>query len=446
MKKTFLSLTLLLCCGTNINAMNFEEELILKKMCKEINIEEFERRKKGKGYSGYTILPSNKINTDNIEDVEYNWNKVLWNELYRHFVRSVGTSNRRDNTYLITLLIKSGVNPTELFEFADSWRTTNLYFALRYSELNILDILLKSKHIKINVKDGNGEPAIFEIIHRHGHRNDEIELLKKFIGCDANINITNSKGDNFIMKLLASNFLATNVLKILNFLIFSLNINVGNQNETGQNVFHILAEQGTKDQGIGYTPSINFGATHHFKPIKNIVFILREKNSRLLKMPDYKGNTPLDIALRPFSLILNESYYKNSGMYGSLYIPHYMPIEFPSLFISNEKRKDEFDKLQSYYLNKLNEFTKSLHSQQKKLSSDITNFEIKHMDLTDQLTTILKNPPETDVFECIADKIKKLTDKEAIKKNKDEIEKSFDLIVQLLEAKDVASYFKSMHK
>ncbi len=374
------------------------------------------------------------VHTSNAEDVEYDWNMVLWEELYNN-------NNNNNNMNLIEALIEKGVNPTKVFKIFENFTSTNLHTALHNSEPEIVDILLEGKNIKLDVKNSDGDPALFSIIRKDiidsdGKKvdNHKIKLLKKLIGVGANINITNSKGNNFLMQLLASYIKTSSLLEIVNFLTSSTKLNVSLQNETGQNVFHILAKQGTVDHGFYCrTPYIEFGAIHHFKSIASTVLLLREKNSRLLEMPDYEGNKPLDIALGPFCLSYDKSYYENPGIYGSLDLPYYMPIGFTSLFISNEKRKDKFDKLQSYYLNKLNKFTKSLHSQQKKLSSDSdTNFEKKYRDLTDQLTTILKNPPETDVFECIADKIKKLTDKEAIKKNKDEIEKSFDLIVQLL--------------
>ena len=391
MKITLLSLTLLLCCGTNINAMSFENKLVLKRMCKEINTTEFAKKQKTPNTScRHMIKPINMGKFDvcsrNLEDVEYDWNNVLSNELV-HNMQFSRTSNGSDNTNFITLLIKNRVNPTKLFKYGID--TTNFHYALSFSKPKIVDILLQCKNIKLDVKDGSGKPIIFELITRdiidsNGNKigNDKVELLKKLIQCGSNTNITNALGNNFLMQLLSSDFidssLDTDGFEIVNFLISSTKLNIDKQNKTGQNVFHILAKQGTKEQRNDYTHinsiiptnyTIHFGTTHHRKTIEDIVFLLRKTNAKLLEKTDYQENTPLDIALnKSFSTIYNIS------RYDSPVIPSCTPVKFLCLFIPSEQEiaefKNTFSKLQSYYLNHLKEAFSTMQNYNSKESRE----------------------------------------------------------------------------
>ena len=134
MKKTFLSITLLLCCGTYMRGMEISKKDKEKINC-EINLlnkELLEIRKR-------EISTRQEADLVTLKDGGCDYNHLLKTEL------RLGLYGKKvyDNTWFIKSLIKKGVNPVE----GETYDNTALNYAFINSDIKTIKILLESKHI-----------------------------------------------------------------------------------------------------------------------------------------------------------------------------------------------------------------------------------------------------------------------------------------------------------
>ncbi len=327
---------------------------------------------KGDLFGGRVIQPLNMTApeslNENIEDVKYDYNEALYLEL------------NHENMKLIKIMIENGFNPTMIFR--KSW--SHLYYALQHSKNSILDILLASPNNDVNVKNEHNdkEPAFFGLVYGYNKTTDEkVTLFRKLIDKHgAKIDITNYKGNTFLMKLLATDCGWTSSFTDVPVMVEELithKPNLNTKNNKGEGVFHILAKRALTRQINGEVGAIDF-----IKKIKKIASLLLESGAKL-DTPDNNLDTPLDVAIKTDFAIC--------PYYNHVYVtpfPPCKPVAYLSAFIPPKQQikefEETFDKIINYY-------KRTLSKRLIQYELEISHYQVmKKYSKTEKLTTYLQ--------------------------------------------------------
>lgn len=369
MKKIFLSITLLLCCGTYVRGMEITEtnKINLKKIFDDENIlivncrikrnprssRDFITTSNDKHpfdyctYNTQSTTARNRVKSfdeeEFIKNSKYgNYKDILLLELHEHKNYFGG------NTRLINSIVKCGVNSAEI-----------LQYALGNSPFNIIELLLESPYVDVNTsKDSNRTPSFFELIENGKlTTNQKIKIFEK---CNANMFLLD-RNNGTIMHCLCRFY--NSFGNIRHYISYSMHeqdakiletklakffikkgVDINKSDDSGNTVLHLLANWEEITSGIAFcTRRSNF-----FDPIKKMVSLLREKGAHYIK--NNNGLTTFDVALNN----------KNQ-------LPKFLDLFIPPEQDIKEFEKT-FDNLISYYVNPLDKAFSTMQNDDSKKS------------------------------------------------------------------------------